>query len=117
MGFLWVDENGFWMINDRSGSLIYHPENEPTPSLPPFSGWAYPDGKRNIIYDDHLTVTPNYDDQPTVTPNVTPRQQEFLLQQVQSFDRQVGDQSLHKVLRSPLHRRTTGEDFGKITLR
>ena len=56
---LYVSNNGYWSLNTElhpTLAYIYHPRRNPTPPVPPPSGWLYWDGSK-FTADDHLTVT------------------------------------------------------------
>merc|ERR550519_2297875 len=62
--FIYVNNVGFWSIwRELERSLmhsIYHPENKPTPSIPPLSGWRYYNratSRSGWNDDEQLTVT------------------------------------------------------------
>jgi len=58
---LYVDTSGFWSVSnvDPDDDVLFHPQSEPTPELPPSSGWEYlvhGHGPRNWEPDSLLTV-------------------------------------------------------------
>ena len=56
---LYVRNYGFWSLNTQTHPTlahISHPRSNPTPPVPPTSGWQYWNGSK-FTPDNHLTVT------------------------------------------------------------
>ena len=55
---IFVSESGFWQIDSELSTVgdIYYPNSNPTPPVPPVSGWRYWNGSEYTA-DNDLTVT------------------------------------------------------------